>query len=207
MNERTVRDRMHALGPLVLRVGIALVLLQSGLQYVDGLLAKSAPNAEAVGLAEAATLHIAGADITPERVNFSLDWRSVLGIGELGTACLLFIGLFTRLAVMPMLVLLIYGMTAGFPDVLPPANPTTLLLLGVAGLSLFVTGGGCLCLGRRRCVTKTKEMPPARDRAEQPREFVRTRQPLIQRVREWFARRRSTQPVYAMPLKRRRWWT
>jgi len=197
---------MHALGPLVLRVGVGLVLLQSGLQNSAGLLARWGSTQTPVAMTEVDTLPIAGADFMPEGLHFSLDWAGVLGIGELGTAGLLFMGLFTRLTVLPMLALLIYGMTSGFPEVLPPADSTTLLLLGVAGLSLFVTGGGCLCLGRRRGVARTNDVPAKRDKNDRSRKFIRTEQPLTHRVRQWFARRRPAQPAYAMPLKRRRWW-
>ncbi len=205
MNERTMRDRFHAMGPLVLRVGIAVVLLQSGIQNTAELFQR----ADVPGLetADSTTLAVAsGADVTPERVNFSLDWATILGIGELGTAGLLLIGLVTRLVVLPMLAVLAYGMTVGFPAALPPVNATTMLLLGVAGLSLFVSGGGCLAVRRRRRHPQTTESAPVRKKYEEPREFVRTRRPVTQRVRDWFSRRRGGQPAYAMPLKRRRWW-
>ena len=121
MDPRTFRDKLHALGPLVLRVGIALVLLQDGLQRSVGIFEQDAlPAVQAEEAAPADSLAVA----SPEGVRVNADWGTLLGVGEVATGGLLFIGLFTRLVALPVLALLGYGLFVGFPYPELPTNTT-----------------------------------------------------------------------------------
>lgn len=193
MNERTMRDRFHALGPLVLRVGIAFVLAHNGLERTAGMLQQNetlATQAEASAMTQATA--------TPEGIQFSADWGLLLGVGELAAAALLLIGLATRLVALPILAVLGYGLFAGFPDASLPTNTMAMWLLAVACLSLLVSGSGSLALHRRRHMPA----PPV-----QSKEFVHARPPVTQRIRDWFTCWRSRQrPVQPAPPTAARWW-
>lgn len=193
MNERTMRDRFHALGPLVLRVGLAIVLAHNGLQRTAGFFEQDQTLAT-----QAQAPPIARAEATPTGVQLMADWSMLLGMGELAAAALLLIGLCTRLVVLPTLAVLGYGLFVGFPDPSLPANTMAMWLLAVACLSLLVSGGGSLALRRRKYVPAPVAQPSA---------FVPDRPPVTQRFRDWLGRRRTTerpaQPV--APATARRW--
>jgi uncharacterized membrane protein YphA (DoxX/SURF4 family) len=205
MNERTMRDRLHALGPLVLRVGIALVLLHDGLGRAAGMFDRSA--ATAMDIDRPAVMQ-AAALATPEGVRFSADWGSLLGLGELAASGLLFVGLLTRLVTLPILGVLGYGLTAGFPQTSMPANTGAMLLLGAACLSLLVSGGGCLALRRPRRRAYVAETPLAHKKYADTTEYEDDRPRRTPRLRNWFGwwrkRRPAMQPVMS-PAKRWPW--
>ena len=192
MTERTMRDRMQSLGALVLRVGIAAVLLQNGLERAGGLFELGDPQAahvEAAGQAQPAAV------ATDEGVQLSMNWASLLGVGELLAAGLLFVGLGTRLVVVPVLAMVGYGLFHGFPDGPLPQNVTVLSLLGVAGVSLLISGGGACSLGRAVCRRGRKtadpmQEPQARGRGDDGRRdrerFVCSRGP------SWLTRARGS---------------
>jgi uncharacterized membrane protein YphA (DoxX/SURF4 family) len=212
MNERTMRDRFHALGPLVLRAGIALILLHNGLQRTAVMFKQNttpAVQTDTAALIEqtdtaAATQPVVAA--TPEGFRFDADWGLILGVGELAAAGLLLIGLGTRLVVLPVLAVLGFALFGASTQVPLPTNTTAMWLLVVACLSLLVSGGGSLAMRRRR----RRALPPqapVREQADQPREFVHARPPMTQRVRNWFARRRAAlHPVQAAPAAPARRW-
>jgi uncharacterized membrane protein YphA (DoxX/SURF4 family) len=206
-----MRDRFHALGPLVLRVGIALILLHNGLQRTAVMFKQNttpAVQTDAAALTEqtdTATPTQPVVAATPEGVRFDADWALLLGVGELAAAGLLLIGLGTRLVVLPVLAVLGYGLFVGFAQASLPTNTAAMWLLAVACLSLLVSGGGSMAMRRRRRRARPPQAP-AREEADQPREFVHARPPMTQRVRNWFAQRRMARhPVQAAPARRWRW--
>jgi len=205
MNERTMRDRLHALGPLVLRVGIALFLLHDGLGRAAGMFDRSA--ATVMEIDQPAAMQ-AAALATPEGVRFTADWGSLLGLGELAASGMLFLGLLTRLVTVPILGVLGYGLAVGFPQASMPANTAAMLLLGAACLSLFASGGGCLALRRPRRSVYVAETPLPRKKYVDSGEYVEDRPRRTPRLRNWFGwwrkRRRPMQPVMS-PTKRWPW--
>lgn len=188
MNERTWRDRFHALGPLVLRVGIAAVLLGDGMRRIDGFFHQEAV---AMGPSEASTLARLVTAATPDGVQFSADWGSMLGAGELGAAGLLVIGFLTRLVVLPILGVIGYGLFAGFAQASMPTNDATMWLLGAACVSLLASGSGCFAprLRRRKVIYQQALQTPQPTITKQ--EFGYAKPPLTQRVKQWFTGRRS----------------
>jgi len=145
MNERSVRERLLHVSPLVLRLGVAGALAFHGVQQLNGL----------VGGVEG---QHALADATG--VNVSAAWHTVLGIGELCLAGLLTLGLFTRLATLPVLagVALVSPLPAGSAESdistlgqagLGEPNSLALMLLAATCLSLLISGCGCLGLDCR----------------------------------------------------------
>ena len=205
MNERTLRDRFHALGPLVLRVGIALVLLSNGLERSTGLFQQESVTSAEAGAAEPAKT---AAAMSLDGLRFSADWAVLLGVGEVLTAGLLLIGLATRLVVLPVLAVLGYGLYFGFPQASLPTNTMAMLFLAAGCGSLLVSGGGSFALRRRRHVL-VFETPPTVERVVQRREPVHAGPSLTQRVRHWFGRRwparHPVQPAAAAPGKRWPW--
>ena len=125
MNERTLRDRFHALGPLVLRVGIALILLCDGLQRPAGMFQQDA----ATGVqTETGALTKAVATMTPDGIRFNADWVTLLRVGEVVAAGLLLVGLATRLVVLPVLAVLEASTTVKVPfSPMRTCSPTTLV--------------------------------------------------------------------------------
>lgn len=188
MNERTWRDRFHALGPLVLRVGIAAVLLGDGMNRIDGFFHQEAV---AMGPSEASTLARLVTAATPDGVQFSADWGSMLGAGELGAGGLLVIGFLTRLVVLPILGVIGYGLFAGFAQASMPTNDATMWLLGAACVSLLASGSGCFAprLRRRKVIYRQALQTPQPTITKQ--EFVYAKPPLTQRVKHWFTNWRS----------------
>ena len=114
---------------------------------------------------------------TADGVQLNADWLSLLSIGDLAAAGLLLLGLGTRLVTIPTLAVLGYGLFRGFPQGSLPQDTVAMSLLGVACLSLLVSGGGALSLGRllfrrRVCVVNAPERPPTRDERRQADRFV-----------------------------------
>lgn len=205
MNERTLRDRFHALGPLVLRVGIAAVLMGDGLNRIDGFFQ---PDPVAVEQSEASTLTRLVTAATPDGVQFGADWGSMLGAGELGAAGLLVIGLVTRLVVLPILGVIGYGLFAGFTQASMPTNDTTMWLLGAACVSLLTSGSGCFAPRLRRRKVIYQEVQPKPKPPISKQEFAYAKPPLTQRVKQWFNEWRSSkQPAaqIAAAASTRRW--
>ncbi len=205
MNERTWRDRFHALGPLLLRVGIAAVLIGDGLHRIDGFFHQDATT---TGPSEASALTRLVTAATPDGVQFSADWASMLGVGELGAAGLLVVGLLTRLAVLPILGVIGYGLFAGFTQASMPANDTTMWLLGAACVSLLASGSGCFAPRLRRRKVIYQQAPPTPQPTITKQEFVYAKPPLTQRVKHWFTNWRSRkQPAaqIATASSGRRW--
>jgi uncharacterized membrane protein YphA (DoxX/SURF4 family) len=169
------------------------VLAHNGLQRTAGIFQQDhalATQAEAPAITRATA--------TPEGVQFSADWGSLLGVGEMVAAALLLIGLATRLVALPILAILGYAMFADLPDASLPTNTTAMWLLAVACLSLLVSGSGSLAVHRRRCAPT----PPP-----QSKEFVHARPPVTQRVSDWFTRWRPThRPVERTAPTTARWW-
>jgi len=206
MNERTWRDRFHALGPLVLRIGIAAVLIGDGLNRVDGFFADPSVSAAEPAVTESSE---PAAAATAEGVRFSADWGSMLGVGELGAAVLLVSGLLTRLVVLPILGVTGFGLLSGFSQASMPTNATSMLLLGVASVSLLVSGAGCLAFRfRRRHVAYDVAGPSAPGPTPTRQTFAYAKPPWIQRVRNWLGGWRSRRPVTAQTASAtvaRRW--
>ena len=169
MNERTWRDRFHALGPLVLRVGIAAVLMGDGLHRIEGFLQQ---DSAATGPSEASALTRLVTAATPDGVQFVADWGSMLGAGELGAAGLLMIGLVTRLVVLPILGVIGYGLFAGFAQASMPTNDTTMWLLGAACVSLLASGSGCFAPRLRRRKVIYQEVQPKPQPTISKQQFV-----------------------------------
>lgn len=88
MNGPGVRDRLLRVAPLMLRLGVAAVLAVYGVQEVGGLFGGQAD--------EHAVVDTSG-------VNVTADWDTMLGVGALGMAGLLTLGLLTRLATLGVL--------------------------------------------------------------------------------------------------------
>jgi len=152
MNERTIHDRLHALGPLVLRVGIAVVLLQNGVQ-------RAAPMFHPTEAAPVETLatDVAQSTVaaTSDGVLLNADWGSLFGLGEIAGAALLLLGFATRLVTAPVLVVLGYGLFSGFQPAWLPQNNAAMSLLAVACLSLLVSGSGRFGIRHRRLRSRT----------------------------------------------------
>jgi uncharacterized membrane protein YphA (DoxX/SURF4 family) len=137
---------MLRVSPLVLRLGVAAALALYGVQQVGGMVGGDAD--------QQAVVDDAGVSVTA-------DWGAVLGVGALGVAGLLTLGLFTRLATLGVLGSVVYwaktgmvergGETAELAAAGPSIGPAELamLLLAAACVSLLVSGCGCLGLDRR----------------------------------------------------------
>jgi len=171
MNERTSSDRLLRAAPLVLRWGIAAVLIYNG-----------ANQAMAMFGAETGESFLANA----QGVELTANWASVLGVGQLAVGGLLFVGLFTRLTSLAVLVLVSYCVLVGSGIMAPAGSEAadlavqgaanlaeqgainltsqdatnlatqlfqtsgaSLLLLAAACGSLLVSGAGCLGLDTR----------------------------------------------------------
>lgn len=136
MNERTLRDRLHALAPFILRMGIAAMLAQNGMH-------RAAP------LVREAPTEAPSAAATTKGFTPSGDWGALLGVGELGAAALLAAGFFTRLCTLPMLAMLGYfwaranGGFSGSTAAGGVENAPAMMLLAIACLTLLVSGSGC----------------------------------------------------------------
>lgn len=151
MNDRGLRERMQAVAPLLLRLGAAAVLAVHGLGQVGGMMSEAGP--------EQLVAHAAGANLTAQ-------WGSLMGMGELGAAGLLVMGLMTRLVTAGILAgVAVWGKSAmadadgGVWTALtqsPDSVPLLVMLLGVVSLSLMVSGCGCLGLDGRLFRRKAK---------------------------------------------------
>ena len=139
MNDRSIRERLLRVSPLVVRLGLAVVLAVHGAQQVQGVVSGVAGQ------------H-AAADATG--VNLSAGWSTVLGLGELCLAGLLALGLFTRLAVLPVLAGAALAGSSAADQALAnlgmgQANSLVMMLVAATALSLLVSGCGCLGLDCR----------------------------------------------------------
>ena len=155
MSGMTTSDRFLRAGPLVLRWGLAAILLYNGWNQASPMFG-----------AETGESFLA--DV--QGVELSANWGSVLGIGQLAVGGLLFLGLFTRLvslAVLGGVGYCVYTVLAAAPAEPASAAVATepavslatqlfetsgasLLLLAAACASLLLTGAGCIGLDTRR---------------------------------------------------------
>ncbi|MHC4064516.1 MAG: DoxX family protein [Planctomycetota bacterium] len=147
---------MLYVSPLILRLGVATVLAYHGVQQVGGMLSGDA--------GQQAMADASG-------VNLSAAWSTVLGVGELCVAGLLTLGLFTRLATLPVLAgialagrALGSGADGAVPDLaaagVGEVNSLVMMLLAATCLSLLVSGCGCLGLDRRFFGRASKRVTP-----------------------------------------------
>ncbi len=193
--ERTLSDRMHAIGPLVLRLGLAAVLAQHGLGLAGDLFD---------GRDSVQTLIPDAAAATIDGVRISAGWVTLMGIGELLTSGLLVLGLLTRIVVLPMIGMAAYGVVQGFPTAGLPTNQAAMLLVGAAGLSLLISGAGCLALTRPRPRVVMYEVPVM----EEPRVRRRETDHVVSRPslgRRLFAWLRSLRPKQTFTRPKRGW--
>ncbi|MEE9293874.1 MAG: DoxX family protein [Phycisphaerae bacterium] len=148
MNEKSPSDRHLRLAPLVLRLGLAAVLLHSGIGQV----------APIFGEETGQSLSADG-----QGVALTANWNTVMGAAQLGIGTFLLAGFWTRWIALGVLGALGYGgfvalSTAGAETVSQVAqlfetNRGAILLLAAACASLLVSGAGCLgfdCRNRRR---------------------------------------------------------
>ena len=156
MNGPGVRDRLLRVAPLMLRLGVAAVLAVYGVQEVGGLFGGQAD--------EHAVVNTSG-------VNVTAGWDTLLGVGALGMAGLLTLGLLTRLATLGVLggiavwaksgLLGSAGDGAAAAPVGLGAEQLVMLLLAAVCASLLVSGCGCLGLDCRLFGRKKQaELPP-----------------------------------------------
>ncbi|NOT00995.1 MAG: hypothetical protein HOP29_10240 [Phycisphaerales bacterium] len=144
MNATMGSDRMLRIAPLVLRLGIAAVLLTGGVRQISRMF--GADTGESV-LADNAGLSI------------SARWESVLGIAQAAVGGLLVLGLFTRLVSAAVIAGAGYGtytlITASNAETMTPiaqaldGSGGAMLLLAAACASLLFSGAGCLGLDCR----------------------------------------------------------
>ncbi len=139
MNEKTTSDWPLRSAPLVLRLGLAAILIYGGAQQVmpvfDTESAQSV-SADTAGVALAA------------------DWSSVIGAAECGIGGLFLLGFLTRLTALGVLGGVGYSAYSAFTSAGEEtlqfaaqefeASRIPLLLLAAACASLLVSGAGCL---------------------------------------------------------------
>ena len=144
MNDRGIRERMQAVAPLLLRLGVAALLAVHGVSQVSQVTDGASPEqivADAGG------------------INVAADWGTLMGVGELGVAGLWVMGLLTRLVTAGILAGIgvwaksaIVDADGGAWAALTQSTdsiPLLVLLLAVVSLSLMVSGCGCLGLDGR----------------------------------------------------------
>ena len=149
--EKDWRDKLRALAPLVLRLGVATVLFQHG--YAT-LLAPSGTDAVAA-IAE----------------QQSISFAQLAAIGELKIAVLLALGLATRIAALPVIGVGVLaalpascvGLTGSASEILRgiAPHPTVGALFVACGLTLLVSG--CGWIGADNWFVRRKRNPPTED--------------------------------------------
>ena len=176
MSTNNHRHRSINLAPLILRLAVAGIfavagagqlarhhrpvetdvppVAQAASEVMDSGPKAAIPAAEIVSNAAAAA-----AEVNDQGVRVSLGWNDLIGVGQLGFAAVLFLGLLTRLAALAGLGTVTLASLAnhevvasgGWLDHLVgmyEANPVAMLLLGAICLSLLVSGSGPLALDR-----------------------------------------------------------
>lgn len=171
MNEKTSSDTLLRAAPLVLRLGVAAVLIYNGVNQTMTMFG-----------AETGESFLANA----QGVELAANWASLLGVGQLAVGGLLVVGFFTRLTSLAVLGAVGYCVLVG-SGIIPPAagesvdlaaqgavnlasqdatapaseaavnlatqlfqtSGASLLLLAAACGSLLVSGAGCLGLDTR----------------------------------------------------------
>jgi len=149
--DRVTQERPRpVLSPLVLRLGVAGILIHHGLIHIGP-----------------APLGLAG-DPNPAGFEGGLSWLQITAIGEAGIGLLLALGLCTRLVALPLITagslsVAAVGCPGGTCELTRIAGEIAPglyggALLAVIGLSLLVTGGGRIALdavafGRRTDAT------------------------------------------------------
>ncbi len=153
-------NRLLRAGPLVLRWGVAGILLYNGWNQASGMFG-------------AETTESFLADMPG--IELSANWGSVLGCAQLAVGGLLFLGLFTRVVSLGVLAgvgYCIYSAVTGAPPIpeaataastqpavsvatqLFESSGASLLLLAVACASLLFTGAGTISLDTRGARTR-----------------------------------------------------
>ncbi len=143
-DQQSIRDRLPHVSPLILRLGLAAVLLMHGLGQLQG---------AGSGVEEEQAI------VDADGVDVSAGWGALRGVGEISLAGLLGVGFLTRLTSLGLLAAVglwantaILGGDAGVLRILEidqGGSNGLMLLLAAAGLSLLVSGSGCLGLDRR----------------------------------------------------------
>jgi uncharacterized membrane protein YphA (DoxX/SURF4 family) len=168
MNGQGARDRLLKVSPLVLRLGVAAVLAIYGIGEVG--------NAFGGQTEQHAVVDAAGVDV-------EAGWGTLLGFGACGLACMLVLGLLTRLASLGALGGIAWWAKGAFAEapadtvvetagtLTETANTMTatagglgaetlaMLLLAAIAASLLVSGCGCLGLDCRLFGRRKKEEP------------------------------------------------
>ncbi len=145
MNKKDPSDSLLRLAPLVLRLGLAAILIYGGVQQV---LPVFSPESD-----QSMSADTAG-------VALSANWTTVVGAAECGVGGLLVLGLLTRLTSLGVLAAVGYSAytataSAGAETVQYAAqmfdtSRAPMLLLAVACASLLVSGAGCLGVDCRK---------------------------------------------------------
>jgi uncharacterized membrane protein YphA (DoxX/SURF4 family) len=188
MTTNTGSGKLNHLSPLLLRLAVAGILAYSGIQKLGGPAAPAEPAQQAapapteavnpttpaanpedvydniVGKTDGDTALPTSPDAQPIVINenglkVDANMNTVLGVGELGFALALFVGLLIRFVSLAGLAAVGYATWAAAPtstgwDALNflvriyDSNPLAMLLLGAICLTLLVTGSGPLGLDR-----------------------------------------------------------
>jgi uncharacterized membrane protein YphA (DoxX/SURF4 family) len=200
MNERTIRDRLHAMGPFVLRLSLAAILIQDGLVRGASLIDTAAPAVTDVAEASPPTA------VSATGLQFHATWPALLGIGEVAVGALLALGLLTRVVVLPVLCGLAFVMVGGLEHPAAPTNAPAMMLLAAGCLSLMCSGPGCLALGRRRkIVTGVVVEPPKAPKPPPHERFVRPGKSMVRRCRDGWAQWKSKRRWNREPRRRGGW--
>ncbi len=142
MNELTLSDRLLRVSPLVLRLGLAAVLIQAGIDQVAPLLGGESGETLAANV---------------EGVELAANWNSVMGAGACVVGAMLLLGFLTRLASLGVLGAIGYGAYESYSSVAGvegetisqaasvfEAGQVPLMLLAAGCASLLVSGAGCI---------------------------------------------------------------
>jgi hypothetical protein len=97
-----------------------------------------------------------------------------------------------------------YGVIQGFPAAGLPTNQAAMLLIGAAGLSLLISGAGCLALTRPRPRVVMYEVPVVEEPRIRRREasYAPPGKPLGRRISDWL---QGLRPKQSFTRPKRRW--
>lgn len=139
MNELTLSDRLLRVSPLVLRLGLAAILIHGGIEQIAPML--SGESGETLSA-------------SPDGVVVSANWTRVVGAGACVVGGLLLVGFLTRLTSMGVLGAIGYGAYESYASAggevinqaaeMFNASQVPLMLLAVGCASLLVSGAGCV---------------------------------------------------------------
>ncbi len=146
MNESTASNRLMRIAPLVLRLGIAAILIRGGWEQV-------APSFSGE-TGETLSTDTEGVDV-------SANWNTLMGVASCGVGGLLAVGFLTRIVSLAVVGGVGYGAYEACTSVSVDgetlntaaqtfeASSGALLLLAAACASLLISGAGCLALDTR----------------------------------------------------------